>query len=278
MPHPPLLSLPADRLPTVQRAVHASHHPEQGNVVYHYCTCALHLYDYPAQVRIGRHRFDLEPGDITLTPARTDKRYYFKSIGRHWCIHFFPADNLADQVRLSLPYHLPADTIDGRVPAYLKAIIALTSLASVDTRQSQTTLSTLLAACRLQTVLLLLAQSRSTQIPAGTNHAEHGLQRLIQYIHNHPDQTIDSRQAAAIAELSPNYLARKFKQRHGMTIRQYIRRIRIQRACELMTISNMSIQSIAAQVGLADLQFFNKTFRQTTGLSPTAWRRQTDQA
>lgn len=83
---------------------------------------------------------------------------------------------------------------------------------------------------------------------------------------------------AEVAGLSRNYLARRFKARFGMTMLRYVLECRIARARELIETTDAPIQSIAAQVGIADLQRFNKAFRRVTGSSPSAARAATHAA
>lgn len=71
---------------------------------------------------------------------------------------------------------------------------------------------------------------------------------------------------------SPRHLLRAFRVEHGVTVQEYIIRRRIQEAARLLLITDQSIKSVAAQVGIPDLQHFNKLMRQHTGVPPREFR------
>jgi transcriptional regulator GlxA family with amidase domain len=63
-----------------------------------------------------------------------------------------------------------------------------------------------------------------------------------------------------------------FRAETGYTVVGYIRRRRMERARHLLRESTLSIPAIAASVGVADLQAFNKACRRELGDSPRAVR------
>jgi transcriptional regulator GlxA family with amidase domain len=81
-------------------------------------------------------------------------------------------------------------------------------------------------------------------------------------------------QLAETVGMTQDHLARCFRQRMGMTIPRYLLQRRIAHARQLLAITDLPVNRIAARVGLPDAQHFNKQFRLLTGLSPTAIRTQ----
>lgn len=69
----------------------------------------------------------------------------------------------------------------------------------------------------------------------------------------------------------PVHLGRLFKQQKGVTPREYQRRLKINRAKDLLRHTNLSLTAIAAQCGFSSLALFSRTFRQLEGLSPTEY-------
>ena len=74
------------------------------------------------------------------------------------------------------------------------------------------------------------------------------------------------------AGLSQNHLTRLFRAATGVTVSAYIRDRRVQRALHFLKETTIPIKEIAVEVGLPDLNFFNKTVRRVTGSAPRKLR------
>jgi AraC-like DNA-binding protein len=68
-------------------------------------------------------------------------------------------------------------------------------------------------------------------------------------------------------------LKREFRRVYGLPIATYLKQQRIQRATELLASTELSIATIAAQVGYETQSKFSAAFKESTGLSPLAYRR-----
>jgi AraC-like DNA-binding protein len=77
---------------------------------------------------------------------------------------------------------------------------------------------------------------------------------------------------ADFVTISPNYLSEEFKRVTGSKFVDYIARTRVEKACELLSISNLRISEIAFEVGFQSLSQFNRTFKRLSGKSPTEHR------
>ncbi len=67
---------------------------------------------------------------------------------------------------------------------------------------------------------------------------------------------------------SPFYLSRTFSQEAGVTIPQYLRKIRMERAAELLRSGNYNVTEAAMEVGYSSLSHFSQAFCQTMGCCP----------
>ena len=65
---------------------------------------------------------------------------------------------------------------------------------------------------------------------------------------------------------------RKFTALMGISAVEYLRRVRIQKAQELLQDPDCSISDVAFSVGFNDPAFFSRVFKSATGLSPNEWR------
>jgi AraC-like DNA-binding protein len=67
---------------------------------------------------------------------------------------------------------------------------------------------------------------------------------------------------------SPYYLSRIFSQEAGMTIPQYLRKLRMERAAELLRAGKHNVTEAALEVGYSSLSHFSQAFCQTMGCCP----------
>jgi transcriptional regulator GlxA family with amidase domain len=79
-------------------------------------------------------------------------------------------------------------------------------------------------------------------------------------------------QLAALAIMSERTFLRHFTSATLLKPMQYIQRVRVQKACELLESSTLSFEQISASVGYDDVNSFRKVFIKVIGLSPSAFK------
>src|SRR5207237_10107350 len=70
---------------------------------------------------------------------------------------------------------------------------------------------------------------------------------------------------------SPFYLSRIFSRGVGLTIPQYLRNLRIERAAELLRSGRYNVTEAATEVGYSSLSHFSKAFCETIGCCPVLY-------
>jgi AraC family transcriptional regulator len=70
----------------------------------------------------------------------------------------------------------------------------------------------------------------------------------------------------------PVHLCREFRRHYHSTVGEYIRKLRIEFACQLMSNPDLSLGEIAAAAGFADQSHFARTFKRLVGMPPAAFR------
>jgi AraC family transcriptional regulator len=70
---------------------------------------------------------------------------------------------------------------------------------------------------------------------------------------------------------SPFYLSRIFSREVGLTIPQYLRNVRIERAAELLRTGRYNVTEAATEVGYSSLSHFSKAFCETIGCCPVLY-------
>jgi AraC-like DNA-binding protein/ligand-binding sensor protein len=96
--------------------------------------------------------------------------------------------------------------------------------------------------------------------------------RARQFIHEHSDEEISLGDVARFAAISPFYLCKKFKEVTGLHFTDYVSRVRVEKARELLRNPNHRISEVAYQTGFQSLSHFNRCFKRIAGESPTACR------
>lgn len=87
------------------------------------------------------------------------------------------------------------------------------------------------------------------------------------------DILISNKKLAGTGGMSVNAYARLFKDQTGYSPRKYLSRMRIEKACNLLHHSELSIDQIASACGFTDRYYFTRVFSQTMQTSPGAYRK-----
>ena len=93
------------------------------------------------------------------------------------------------------------------------------------------------------------------------------------FIHQYSDDELSLTKVAKFAHISANYLSEKFKEVAGINFVDYVARIRVGKAHDLLQNSNLRISEIAFAVGFQSLSQFNRVFKRFTRKSPTQFRK-----
>lgn len=75
-------------------------------------------------------------------------------------------------------------------------------------------------------------------------------------------------------DISPYYFSKLFKEETGENFIEYITRIRMERAKELLADTNLSMKEICARIGYSDPNYFSRTFKKHVGVTPTEYKEQ----
>lgn len=99
------------------------------------------------------------------------------------------------------------------------------------------------------------------------------VRKILHYLNDNYAQKISLDQIAHNMYLSPVYISKIFKEKTGDSPINYLIRIRLARAKELLDKDAGSIKAIAAAVGYEDVYHFSKLFKKYYGISPMNYRK-----
>jgi two-component system response regulator YesN len=109
---------------------------------------------------------------------------------------------------------------------------------------------------------------RRCQAPRGA------IPELRDYIAAHLGDDLTITTLARRMHLNAKYLGELFKQATGESLGAYIIRMRMRKACDLLSSTDLRVYSIAEQVGYADPKHFASMFRSVIGVPPGEYREQ----
>ena len=101
------------------------------------------------------------------------------------------------------------------------------------------------------------------------------VKQSLAYLQQNYQQRISREDIATAVNTNPSYLSRIFREEVGITMWEFLARLRIELAKELLLNYSKSktITEIAHQVGYPDSAYFCKVFKTQTGVSPNAYRK-----
>ena len=97
--------------------------------------------------------------------------------------------------------------------------------------------------------------------------------RVRKIIEGHYMETdLSTKSLAEQVFLTTTYLSSLFSKETGMTISEYITRVRIEQSMMLLKDNQMKLAEIAQKVGYSDANYYTKAFRKVTGRTPSDYR------
>ncbi len=125
-------------------------------------------------------------------------------------------------------------------------------------------------------LLEIFAQHLSTlsnQIALQEANAEPPIiHRAKEFIENHKSDPISLSEVARALNVSTFYFCKLFKKATGINFTEYLSRVRIEKAKNLLLNPNLRVSEIAYEVGFQSLTHFNRVFLRIVGKSPTSYR------
>jgi len=98
------------------------------------------------------------------------------------------------------------------------------------------------------------------------------VQRAVGVIQQRYWEQISLSALARQVGMSKHRLSHRFREVLGITFRDYLLRVRLERAKRLLATGGLSITEVAQDVGFGDLPRFDKVFKRHTGVSPSVYR------
>lgn len=95
----------------------------------------------------------------------------------------------------------------------------------------------------------------------------------IAYLKKNYSSRLNLDQISQHSFLSKSYYSALFKKATGMSVFEFLQKVRIEKACQLLTSENCKVSEIAEAVGYTDYRFFNKTFKRIMGVTAQEYKK-----
>lgn len=121
---------------------------------------------------------------------------------------------------------------------------------------------------------LNMTVERATEKISGESQNKLGKEFILQYINLHYAEDLYLETMAEMTGTSPKYFSNFFKRAVGTNFVEYLNKIRISHAKELLKKGEASISDIGEKVGYANSSTFTSTFKKYCGVSPMEYRKE----
>lgn len=118
---------------------------------------------------------------------------------------------------------------------------------------------------------ILQLYENDIQYPPLTHKGTETCMQIIGYIEEH-FKTITLQMVSEHFHFSQGYCSRLIKEYTGKSFTQIVQDLRFQRACSLLTTSNINIMEISSLVGFENVEHFNRLFKKRYKITPGQYR------
>ncbi len=116
------------------------------------------------------------------------------------------------------------------------------------------------------------SQNSYTNVTLHKPHSDTLIKQVQEFIENNYEQPLQVSELAAMINVTPRTLNRRFQGCVAMRPIEYIQAVRIEQAKRLLESKEVTIKSLAYQVGYSDISSFTRLFKRATELTPKEYR------
>ena len=122
-------------------------------------------------------------------------------------------------------------------------------------------------------LLILTLRNNNTYNLLLPNQQNVSYDQVIRYITENYEKPLTIKSLANRIYVSPEHFCRTFKKYTGISVWDFIKKVRIDKAQTLLLNTNLSICKVAEAVGYYDEKHFSKLFKEKLGISPSKYRK-----
>ena len=209
-------------------------------------------------------RHEVAPNQVLIIPPRLPHRYYadLDQPWSIWWLHLTGEDVPDLLASIGLTAAAPTAPMTDPFRAF-----AHTESVCDDLARDETFASLTAAAGTAWNLLAQLAAERD-----GRTTAREPIARVQNQLREHLAAPVNVPALASLAGFSASHFSARFRTVTGYSVTEYVKRLRMARARQLLITSNRTVAEIAAAVGYPDPFYFSRHFRAVNGVSPREFR------
>ena len=229
-------------------------------------------------VFIGQRTYRLESGQFALIPAGTLHKTDFLSRGQNTKYVISFSRKIGQDIDAFLGEEITKGALRaGKIKAPVQrqeAVSLLLNRMLYEFESMPAHGRAMFLSCLAQLLISLIRYRTGEEDADGMEDPRLGrMHQVAAYLCEHMREPLTLEAVASHFALSPSHLSRSFRQATGFGFREYLIHYRIQRACDLLINTELSVTEIADRCGFSDSNYFGDAFRKATGLSPRAYRK-----
>jgi len=212
-------------------------------------------------VDTGMAQYDLQPGFLHLLPAAQSFDGTFAS----------GTELLYFHLRLE---HVTGHDICHGVQGVIQLPLQQETIATLRTALHPAEMAVTMV---WQSLLFHLVCCCLSQLPV--QHLQmlvRGVQRqrdVLEYIQQHGTPALTIADCAEHLGVSRAALSKAFSRDMGLPLKNYLQQTFLERACQLLCHSTLTVKEVAQQIGYEDVYYFHRLFKRHIGQTPVAYRR-----
>jgi AraC family transcriptional activator of mtrCDE len=261
------------------------------------------LLDGACMLELPDRRIELQPGDVVLLPRGTPHRIRTTGAGHEqgvietpggafstirsragesvidlFCGHYSFGPGAGAMLFRSLPDPLRVSFAESG-----EANENVRMLSAIMRREAQNdgpgTAAILSALCNaLLAMVLRTSNGRLAETALWTAAHDERIRAVIDEVFRDPGADWPIARLAGVAAMSRATFIRHFSRSTGMTVGAFLTHIRLMTAAELLADTELTVASVAAEVGYRSESAFSRAFRVATGSTPARFRRNLEHA
>lgn len=217
---------------------------------------------------VGNQRCQVGKGDIFIAFPNQVHAYEDSEDFKGYVL-IAPSKPFLSSYRAKLEQTLPQTAVFHPEQGLYNQLLSLLMLAYQDRR---TEYAAVLRGYTLSIVGKLLSALPLIDKPSGTD----ALQAVLSYISEHYTEAIRRTDIAQAVGYNESYISHLFSDSLNTSLTTYITTLRLNEARQLLKETNLPVSRIAMMLGFASIRCFNRIFVREVGVTPTAYRQQTN--
>lgn len=219
----------------------------------------IYTVDGAGKMEMNKKSYTLSKNSVVMVPPHTPMRYATDAQCGAW--EFYWLDLVGERV-LSLAERLSSD---GHC-----LVRGVTSLEGIFSELLREDISEVERSALVGRILDGIVSGAVFDV----GHKETTVDRILRYVERHYTERLDLASMSARFYLSQNQMIRVVRAKTGYTPHEYMIRLRLAKACELLQCTEQPVSEVGNAVGYENSSHFCAAFRRLYGITPAAYRAQ----